>query len=136
MLLSLLLLLAPPAPARAAEEVERRAAAHALEAAAVKHCRFASKTGGRDSKRGYGQRRDRGRGRLNDADASPGFKPYELTMMFWALTRLGDEPGLELRGLFEAQCGRQLRLLKPQELSMVASAYGRVERVADRKSVV
>ena len=51
-------------------------------------------------------------------------------MMFWALTRLGDEPGLELRGLFEAQCGRQLRLLKPQELSMVASAYGRVERVA------
>ena len=41
----------------------------ALEAAAVKHCRFASKTGGRDSKRGYGQRRDRGRGRLNDADA-------------------------------------------------------------------
>ena len=102
----------------------------ALEAAAVKHCRFASKTGGRDDKRGYGQRRDRGRGRLDDAAASPGFKPYELTMMFWALTRLGDEPGLELRGLFEAQCGRQLRLLKPQELSMVASAYGRVERVA------
>ena len=33
--------------------------------------------------------------------------------MFWALTRLGDEPGMELRGLFEAQCGRQLHLLKP-----------------------
>ena len=103
----------------------------ALEAAAVKHCRFASKEGGRDVKRGPVRappRRD-DRRRPNEGQ-SPGFKPYELTMMFWALTRLGDEPGMELRGLFEAQCGRQLHLLKPQELSMVASAYGRVERVA------
>ena len=51
-------------------------------------------------------------------------------MMFWALTRFGDEPCPELRGLFEAQCGRQLHLLKPQELTNVASAYGRIGRTA------
>ena len=61
---------------------------------------------------------------------SVGFKPYELTMMFWALTRFGEEPSPELCLLFESQCARQLRFLKPQELSNVATAYGRVGRAS------
>ena len=108
----------------------------ALETQAVQHCRVSGGNkgaggggrGGAPGARGVdgvrGGARARGGGGRGGAQV-PGFKPYELTMMFWALTRFGDEPCPELRGLFEAQCGRQLHLLKPQELSNVASAYGR-----------
>jgi hypothetical protein len=113
----------------------------ALEAAAVHHCRASGggdraaagagaagagagagggrggggfSGGGDGGGRGRGGRGRGGRGGRGAVEAAAGFKPYELTMMFWALTRFGDEPCPELRGLFEAQCGRQLRLLKPQ----------------------
>jgi len=53
------------------------------------------------------------------------FKPYELSISFWALTKLGDAPREEVtnaveRSLSLAQC-------RPQELANVASAYGRVK---------
>jgi hypothetical protein len=78
--------------------------------------------------RGYGGRGGPGGRAQADPNGNSAFKPYELTMMFWALTKFGDEPCSELRGLFEAQCGRQLHLLKPQELTNVATAYGRLGR--------
>lgn len=53
------------------------------------------------------------------------FKPYELSISFWALTKLGDAPKEEVTSAME----RSLSLAKcrPQELANVASAYGRVK---------
>jgi hypothetical protein len=103
----------------------------ALETAATKFCKFAG-SGAAANANATAARLGGGRGgRGRERETVPtGFKPYELTMMFWALTRFGEEPSVELRGLFEAQCGRVLNELKPRELANVASAYGRIGRAA------
>ena len=54
------------------------------------------------------------------------FKPYEMTMAFWALTRFGEAPSSDVLERFERRLPYVMARLKPKELANVASAYGRV----------
>ena len=53
------------------------------------------------------------------------FKPYEMTMAFWALTRFGEAPSSDVLDRFERRLPYVMARLKPKELANVASAYGR-----------
>ena len=42
------------------------------------------------------------------AAASSSFKPYELTMTFWALTRFGEAPSSDVLERFERRCAASI----------------------------
>ena len=64
-------------------------------------------------------------GRSRTRTGATAFKPYEMTMAFWALTRFGEAPSSDVLERFEARLPYVLTRLKPKELANVASAYGR-----------
>ena len=92
-----------------------------LEANAAEFC-------GDDERSDYVARRDTSRTQHNNThNKHPNsFKPYEMTMAFWALTRFGESVSTGLTLAFEKRCSQCAFRLKPKELANVSSAYGRI----------
>jgi hypothetical protein len=65
-----------------------------------------------------------GNGDWASSDAAT-FKPYEMTMAFWALTRFGEAPSSDVLERFERRLPSVLNQLRPKELANVACGYGR-----------
>ena len=85
-----------------------------------------SKAGERPRERSFDSNSGNGERKPRDTTTEQTFKPYEMTMAFWALTRFGERVSPDLSHAFERKCAAVANLLKPKELANVASAYGRV----------